>query len=505
MTSPIVSMRAALSDDALLGTVLPGDSWRPWRILLVAMNGEPLLAEELPIYRELTGRDEPPSEPLDEFWGLIGRRGGKSRAMATRAVYKSALCDHSAVRSAGERLVLLFMSANQKQSTVALNYVRGIFESVPLLKSLVDTSIADTISLKNGVDLEIRAASRAGIRGVTAIEILADEVAHWAVGEDAANSDASILEAARPSLATTGGMLLAITSPYARRGQAYETWQKHFGPNGDPRILVVRAPSRTMNSSLRQSVVDRAMERDPASARAEYLAEWRDDVDTFVTADVIDACVVSGRTALPPGVGITPVCFVDVSGGVNDSHVCSIAVRHPDNDKAALAALRELKSADTAFVVREFASLMREYGVHEAWSDRYGSRWVLDAFEREGIRLHYSSKSRSEIYLECLFAMRAQRVELLDQPRLRNQLLALQRRTATSGRDIVDHPSGAHDDVANAACGALMLATGRPSTFAYLGIPVRRYGVIDQSDLTAEDWDAIAARVVCGPQPQGNA
>lgn len=503
MTTPIVSMREALSDPALLGTVLSGDSWRPWRILLTAMNGEPLLPDELPVFQELSGRESPPSEPLDEFWGLIGRRGGKSRAMATRAVYKSALCDHSAVIASGERPVVLFISANQKQSGVAFNYCAGIFDSVPLLQSLVTHKTADTISLNNGVDLEIRAANRAGIRGVTAIEILADEVAHWIVGDDAANSDASILEAARPSLATTGGMLLAITSPYARRGQAYEQWQKNFGPDGDPRILVVRAPSRTMNSSLRQSVVDRAMERDAASARAEYLAEWRDDIESFITADVVDACIASGRTALPPGVGDDPVCFLDVSGGVHDSHVCAIAVRHPDTDKAVIAALHEIKSADTEHVVREFASLLREYGLGEAWSDRYGSRWVMDAFEREGIRLRYSPKSRSDIYINALHAMRSRRVELLDQPRLRNQLLALQRRTTTGGRDIVDHPSGAHDDVANAACGALVLAAeeaGR-QRFWYGSLPRFRCGPLDPSDITENDWFEIRDRVVCGPQP----
>ena len=44
---------------------------------------------------------------------------------------------------------------------------------------------------------------------------------------------------------------------------------------GDPAILVAQAPSRVMNPSLPQSVVDRAMERDQASAEAEYGAQFR--------------------------------------------------------------------------------------------------------------------------------------------------------------------------------------------------------------------------------------
>jgi hypothetical protein len=50
-------------------------------------------------------------------------------------------------------------------------------------------------------------------------------------------------------------------------------------------------------------------------------------------------------------------------------------------------------------------------------------------------------------------------VELLDDPRLTRQLLAFERRNTTGGRDAIDHPAGAHDDVANAMAGALLLAS----------------------------------------------
>jgi hypothetical protein len=43
----------------------------------------------------------------------------------------------------------------------------------------------------------------------------------------------------------------------------------------------------------------------------------------------------------------------------------------------------------------------------------------------------------------------------LDVPRLHAQLVGLERRTARGGRDSIDHAPGAHDDLANAAAGAL--------------------------------------------------
>ena len=48
----------------------------------------------------------------------------------------------------------------------------------------------------------------------------------------------------------------------------------------------------------------------------------------------------------------------------------------------------------------------------------------------------------------------SRRIELLDDARLVDQLCALERRTARGGRDSIDHPPGAHDDLVNAVAGA---------------------------------------------------
>jgi hypothetical protein len=59
--------------------------------------------------------------------------------------------------------------------------------------------------------------------------------------------------------------------------------------------------------------------------------------------------------------------------------------------------------------------------------------------------------------------LNAGRCNLLDLPRLVVQIAGLERRTAPGGKDSIDHPPGAHDDCANAAAGALLLAkTRRP-------------------------------------------
>jgi len=58
----------------------------------------------------------------------------------------------------------------------------------------------------------------------------------------------------------------------------------------------------------------------------------------------------------------------------------------------------------------------------------------------------------------------SEKVDLLDHPILINQLASLERRTARGGRDSIDHPPMAHDDVANAAAMALHYAASKPKT-----------------------------------------
>ena len=43
------------------------------------------------------------------------------------------------------------------------------------------------------------------------------------------------------------------------------------------------------------------------------------------------------------------------------------------------------------------------------------------------------------------------------------QITSLERRTVRGGRDSIDHAPGAHDDVANAVAGAVVIAFKEPS------------------------------------------
>ena len=109
-------------------------------------------------------------------------------------------------------------------------------------------------------------------------------------------------------------------------------------------------------------------------------------------------------------------------------------------------------------VTKEFAATLKMYGCHEVYGDRYGGEWPRERFREHGIDYRVSDRTKSQIYGEFLPLLNSGRVELLDDSRLIAELIGLERRTARGGRDSIDHGPGGHDDVANAAAGALLLA-----------------------------------------------
>ncbi len=205
----LISVRRALEDPAWLGTLLGGESFAVMRVLMIAAMGEPLTADERPIFTQVTGRTEAPSEPADELVVIAGRRSGKTRAIGTLAAYLAGCVDYRAVLGPGERGVLPIMAASTLQAVQCYNFVRGIYTDIPRFAALVRNMTGDCISLKNRIDIQIRPASFRTIRGITAIAAIAEEISMWMSDEfGSRNADKEVLDAIRPSLATTGGRYL---------------------------------------------------------------------------------------------------------------------------------------------------------------------------------------------------------------------------------------------------------------------------------------------------------
>jgi hypothetical protein len=451
---------AALDDRNLLGaSIRDAESWKPWLALLAAAFGLSLSDDQLALFRQCTGRRVPPGAPAAYLWLVIGRRGGKSFAMALTACYLAAFRDWRGKLSPGERAIVLLVAADREQAKILHRYCQGIL-SPPILQSLVLNVTASEIELKGGVTIEVVTRSYRTVRGRSVCVAVLDELSFWR-DDDSANPDAEVLNAIRASMATFGSdaMVIAGSSPYARRGVLWDAFRRWHGKD-DARNLVWRAPTRVMNPTVPQEFIDEEYERDPASADAEYGANFRSDIAAFVDLVVLEACTADGVFEIPPVRNTAYLAFCDPSGGSSDSMTLAIAHRE-DDGVAVLDCVREVMAPfSPESVVEGFCDTLKQYQIDKVYGDRYAGEWPREQFAKRNVTYEPSEKVKSDIYRDMLPLLNSRKCELLDNRRLISQLHGLERRTARGGKDSIDHDPGAHDDLANAVAGCLVLAAG---------------------------------------------
>ena len=455
MARTTITIDSAITDRNLLGAAL-GDraSWSTWLIVLRAAFGLPLTDDELKAFQQVAGDRAPPSERVRELWAVVGRRGGKSRMAAALAVHAACFVKHKL--SAGEVGYVLVIAASRDQARVVFDYIRGFFEASKILRQEVDVVTASEIRLKSGVIIATHANSFRSVRGRTLLCAILDEVAMWR-DDVSAVPDQEVYRAILPSLMTTRGMLIGISTPYRKIGLLHQKHRDHFGVDGDD-VLVVQGPSTTFNPQLSQSEIDAAVADDPSGARAEWEASFRADLAAFLDDATIDAAIDRGRPLeLPPRADHRYYAFCDPSGGRHDSF--TLCIGHREGELFVADVVRGTRPPfDPHEVVRECAAVVREYRITEVRGDRYSADWVVTAFRDTGITYSASDKSKSDIYLEAMPLFTRGSIAIPDHPQLLRELRLLERQTHRGGRDQVDHPKRGSDDFANALCGCAVRA-----------------------------------------------
>jgi hypothetical protein len=385
-------------------------------------------------------------------------------------VYLAAFFDYRRSLSPGERGTVLVIATNSRQARVIFRYVKALLTNI-------ERDTADAFDLNNGTTIEVHVASFKTTRGYTIVAALCDEIAFWP-HEDAADPDYEILNALRPGMATIpGSMLLCASSPYARRGALWDAYRKHYGDHCNnthdrhkPSVLVWRAATRVMNPTVKASVIDEATERDPASVAAEWLAEFRTDIESFVSREAVEACIAYDVRERPPRSNLRYHGFVDPSGGSADS--MTLAVAHREDDVIIIDAIRERKPPfSPQDVVAEFSALLKTYRISKIFGDCYAGEWPRERFREHGITYEPSEKSKSDLYRDLLPIINSRKLDLLDDARLLTQLVGLEKRTARGGKDSIDHAPGAHDDLANAVAGVVAAKPGYDTSLAWVGGP----------------------------------
>jgi hypothetical protein len=479
----IISLREALADAAILGDAMSGPSWDGWRTILLACAGEELTDTERETYKRLTGRDQEPGHMVDLFLGVVGRRAGKTKAMSIFMTWLACCCDWTENLSIGERGIALIVAPTERQATVTSDYIRGIIDSSPLLSSLVEEKTQAVLKLKRQVGIEILPANVRFVRGITAIGIALDESAYLPSNEDSVNSDISLLEALRPSVASTGGPVLITSSPATMQGIVYNLWKRHYGPDGSGDVIVVQADTRSLNPKIKQSVIDKAFETDAAAAATEFGGQFREPLSAFITRAMVEGLVEKGCHERRPQKGVEYRCFVDIaSGSGTDSTAMCIGHRATDEDRDVIV-IDYLRQSKPPFnpheIIAGIAGILQNWGIRQVTGDNYAGNFVPASFAKHGIAYHPAKLSASELYIAALPAFTSGSLALLDQADVVTQLVNLRRKIGSAGKETVLHMRGQHDDLANALCGLIHICT--PAVFNLVNVAeLQGIGVVSE-------------------------
>lgn len=438
----------ALDNKDLLGAFLRTPAtYGPWRTFFKAVYGFEMTEEERKLAEGCTGRTLWPAGSFSEVYAVVGRRGGKSSAAALMAVWEAISRPWQKLVAPGERVYLVVVAVDRAQAGVIFRYIKGIFKSSPTLRSMISAEKSEELELRNSATILVKAASFRSLRGMTIGLFIGDEVAFWR-DETSASPDREILTAVRPALQTVNGRIVCISTPYSRTGVIYDAFKANFANETAP-VLVWRAPSLTMNPTLKREFIDQQVHDDPTANRAEYMAEFRDDIEKFLSPEIIEPCIVKDRGDLPPTAGVDYLFTLDPSGGRSDS-MCLCGSHTNEKGVVVIDVLRERKPPfSPAAVAAEFSAVIKSYGGQRAISDRYGGEWVAEAFLAQDVAISSADFSASEAYLELLPRITNRTIEMPDSKRLVSQLVGLERRARTSGGEQVTHFPGAHDDLAN--------------------------------------------------------
>ena len=399
-----ISINDFFTDTNLAGNTFGADSFAPIRSLNSAARGLPCSSSrELTLFQACTGRTEWPSAPSSRVFFIAGRRSAKSLNVAGNAVYDATCVDYVDHLAPGEIVTIPVICPDRKQSRNVTQYIRGILDGSTLLSGLVSKVSADTIDFECcRTRIEVHTSTFRSVRGYTCGSAYIDEGAFLPDDDASANPDIELVRSLIPAMSTVPNARLWFSStPYRRTGVLHRAFQEHYGKDHSS-VLVWRAATSVMNSTILASVIDEALVDDPAAARSEWLAEFRDDIDSFVGQEVIASCVVEGRTELQAMPHLRYSAFLDPAGG-SGSDSFTLAIGHLASDMIIIDCIRENRPPfDPNAVCREFAGVLREYGISAVVGDKYAGSWPSERLGAYGVRYDSTAKPKTDLYRDLL-------------------------------------------------------------------------------------------------------
>lgn len=440
---------------------------------LKTIYGLPLGPEELEIYLRASGRQNYQPTEHREATLLAGRRGGKTGKIGATIACYEAIRDHGL--APGEEAYVMVIAPTIAQARIAFRCIRSYLRGSPVLSKRVVSTTKDEIKLDNGITIGCYACSYDGVRGRTIIAAICDEMAFWSSDETAANADEEVIVALRPGMITVrNAKLLKISTPFRKEGLLWKEYQQR----GELDFPVLQLSSAELNPTLASAALARERGRSEEKYRREFLAEFTDSITGWIVPELLEPCIVRGRTEVPYMPDATYLAVADPAF-VRDDFALAILSRR-NNGRVVVHRVARWSGTKAAplgheDILAQVKATLSEYHLNALTGDQHCFAVIQQLLDKLGIYYHkynFDARTRPEIFANLRHLLAQHLIELPDVPELLRQLRNLQEHRTDRGQVDVRAAGGGKDDLAVAVALAASELSKQPSAPLPFLVPV---------------------------------
>lgn len=323
------------------------------------------------------------------------------------------------------------------------------------------------------VSFKVGAASKKTTRGRAVCAALCDEIAYWNLDEKAAESDADVLRALRPSLGQfkEHGMLLKLSSPAIKQGVLYDEWERRVELKDQ--IVQFKAPSWVCNNIVDFDFYQKEWRLDENNFDTEYRANFVESISSFIPPEHVDECVASGITIIPPFEKNRHSVYSAAIDAAfkSDRFAFTIVANHEGQltQHSALLWENSKQNPSSAFEIAEtISNVCEQYGISRVYADQFAFQPLKEIFERHNISLQentFTLAYKKKIYYALRQVIKDKKIRLLDSQIQTRELKELEVSQSPTGHIKIGHPRGGSDDAADALATATFMALQKGQSF----------------------------------------
>ncbi len=198
----------------------------------------------------------------------VTRQGGKSTAVAVLAC-------HTALYDPGSLTLILSPGERQSKETFrkVINVYHALDRPIP-----ADAENKLELELNNGSRIVALPGTEGRVRGYSGVRLL--------IADEASRIPDALMAAVRPMLAVSGGQLIALSTPWGKRGWWYEAWEHGGTVWQRTKITAYECPRITP-----EFLEEERSQLPPLWFNSEYLCRFEDTVNQVFVTDDIEAAI----------------------------------------------------------------------------------------------------------------------------------------------------------------------------------------------------------------------